>query len=605
MEVLWIRNFKKSELVKNGKFNSSFAKELFNGPDQPSNFPFKRGFSDFYIKYKPDKAEEHIKELIKYLRFIGIRVEKQNIESAIRRKEVTYEQLLDKAFYIFKHLSLYDHTHDIENPFKDFLGDLEPFIVIEQGYPLETAQLKLFDQDDLSEFYSQHFQIPEQVEKDPTFQFLFDTVENKNKSLFITGKAGTGKSTFIHYFTKNTKKNVILLASTGIAAINIGGQTIHSFFSFPLKPLLPEDEEIVKFGKNHSKRKIIQKTNVIIIDEVSMLRADILEGIDYSLRINGGNPHLPFGGIQIILVGDIFQLPPIYNTRNQVEKELFKNYYNSQFFFDSPAFNSLSPIMIELNKIHRQSDPVFIQLLNKVRDCTATQREIDSLNTRYQDANAGLEEEDQDFFITLSTTNKIAQTKNHKELNTLQYKSHFFKAKIEGEFPNELFPTDLHLELKRNAQVMVLRNDVEKHNRRWVNGTIAKIEFINNETIEIRLNDGKTYKVEKEIWENRVFKWDKKKSKIVSKIIGTFEQFPLKLAWAITIHKSQGLTFNNTIIDLGYSTFTSGQLYTALSRCRTIEGMIFKRPIFMSDMIINNHIMNFYNNRLIPQKMGI
>lgn len=427
---------------------------------------------------------------------------------------------------------------------------------------------------------------------------LFNKIESSSDSFFITGKAGTGKSTFIHYLTKNTSKKILLVAFTGIAAINIGGQTIHSFFGFPLRPLLPEDEGVPIFKRFFQKRKILENIDTIIIDEVSMLRADILEGLDYSLRVNGGNPNKLFGGKQLIFVGDIFQLPPVVRD-NEVERELFKIIYDSEYFFDSLSYKKLNPECIEFQKVYRQKDIDFIRLLNKVRDCSISLEGIEALNKRY---NPNFVAKVEDFTIMLTSNNHLSKIENRKRINSLPYKSFFYKATIAGEFKEDRYPTEPILELRRNSQVILVKNDLMKNGRRWVNGTIAKIEFLNEKVIEVNLENGSTYKIEKETWENRKYQWDKKKGKITSKIIGTFEQFPLKLAWAITIHKSQGLTFDKTIIDLGSGAFANGQLYTALSRCRTFEGITLKRKIKKSDIIEDERLTRFYNEKINSKK---
>ena len=597
IENTWLQNFKKSPLITDGIFTPSIARQIYYGPDEESNLPFKEGFCNFKDNCDISETENNLDILLQYLHFIGITISKKSINDGIARGTTSFQNIVEKTFYIFKHLAAYDEELDIDDPYHDNMGDLFYFIRIEEGDNGQAKQLTLFDELELPDFYNKYVELPLGYENDKTAQTLFDLIENSNKSIFLTGKAGTGKSTFIHYFTKKTKKRVLLLAFTGIAAINIGGQTIHSFFRFPLKPLLPNDPDITIFKPFYQKRKIIEQTDTIIIDEVSMLRSDILEGLDYSLRMNGGNPDKIFGGKQLIFVGDIFQLPPVIDNSDEVENELFNIIYNSEYFFDSLAYKQLNPEIFEFSKVHRQSNEQFINLLNKLRDCSIDNLGIDELNKRY---NPSYTPKSEEFVITLTTNNYLAKTENVTKLNNLPYKSHFFKANITGDFKEDKYPTDSVLELRRNSQIILVKNDSLDKGRRWVNGTIAKIDFVNDEKIEIRLTDGSIHTLQKETWENRQYQWEKNKGRIISKVIGTFEQYPIKLAWAITIHKSQGLTFDNVIIDLGSGAFVNGQLYTALSRCRTLEGLTLKRRIQKKDIIEDKRLIDFYKNKIEP-----
>ena len=591
IENIWRQNFKKSPLITDGVFNPSIARQLYYGPEEDSDLPFKEGFKNFNDNCDISETENNIDCLLQYLHFIGITISKKTISDNIARGTTSYKSIFKKALYIFKHLAGYDEELNIDDPYHDNMGDLFFFLRIEEGDNEQTKQLTLFDELELPDFYNKYIELPPGYENDKMAQKLFDSIENSDKSIFLTGKAGTGKSTFIHYFTKKTEKNVLLVAFTGIAAINIGGQTIHSFFRFPLKPLLPNDPDITIFKPFFQIRKILEQTDTIIIDEVSMLRSDILEGLDYSLRMNGGNPNKIFGGKQLILVGDIFQLPPVIDNADKVESELFKIIYDSEYFFDSVAYKQLNPEIFEFNKVHRQSNEEFISLLNKVRDCSIDNNGIDELNKRY---NSSFTPKPEEFVITLTTNNYLAKSENVTKLNSLPYKSHFFKANITGDFKEDKYPTDPVLELRRNSQIILIKNDSVDKGRRWVNGTIAKVEFIDDEKIEIRLKDGSIHTLQKETWENRQYQWDKTKGRITSKVVGTFEQYPIKLAWAITIHKSQGLTFDKVIIDLGSGAFVNGQLYTALSRCKTLEGLTLKRSIQKKDIIIDERVLSFY-----------
>lgn len=596
IENTWRQNFKKSPLITDGIFNPVIARQLYYGPDEDTNLPFKEGFVNFNDNSDIFETEKNIDSLLQYLHFIGITISKKSITDSIASGTTSYQNILKKALYIFKHLVGYDEELDIDNPYHNNMGDLFFFLRIEEGNNGQAKQLTLFDEMELPDFYNKYIELPSGFESNKTAQKLFDLIENSDKSIFLTGKAGTGKSTFIHYFTKKTKKSVLLLAFTGIAAINIGGQTIHSFFRFPLKPLLPNDPDINIFKPFFQKRKILEQTDTIIIDEISMLRSDILEGLDYSLRINGGNPNKIFGGKQLILVGDIFQLPPVFDNADEVESELFKTIYDSEYFFDSIAYKQLNPEKFELSKVYRQSNEQFVSLLNKVRDYSIDNSGIDELNKRYNPSYSPKLEE---FVITLTTNNYLAKNENVTKLNNLPYKSHFFKANILGDFKEDKYPTESLLELRRNSQIILVKNDSVDKGRRWVNGTIAKVEFIDDEKIEIQLKDSSVHTLQKETWENREYQWDKNKGRITSKVIGTFEQYPIKLAWAITVHKSQGLTFDNVIIDLGIGAFVNGQLYTALSRCRTLEGLILKRRIQRKDIIEDKRLIAFYHDHIL------
>lgn len=596
IERSWLENFKKSELVRDGVFNSNLASNLYFGDSElEKEYGFEKGFRDFNDNFDYTNPEAELERLIRYLHFIGLTIGKESIKKAVSKGHYSYKQILKKAFYIFKTLASYNDSLNVNDPYYDNMGDLFFFLRIEEGNFDSNKQITLFDEIELPDLYNKYIEIPDGFEEDSVAMELFEEIENSNQSYFITGKAGTGKSTFIHYFTKNTEKKVLLLAFTGIAAINIGGQTIHSFFRFPFKPLLPKDEDIPIFRKFYQKRKILEKVDTIVIDEVSMLRSDILEGLDYSLRQNGGNPNSLFGGKQMIFVGDIFQLPPVVQNDDPVEREVFSSIYKSQYFFDSPSFKLLDPEFFEFEKIHRQQDEGFIKLLNEVRDFSVDEDGITKLNQQYNpDYNPDID----DFVIMLTSNNYIANNENQKRIDSLPYKSHFFKANITGDFKEDRYPTSPILELKRNSQVMFVRNDSTANDRRWVNGTIAKVEFVTDKKIEVKLIDGSVHKIEKETWENRKYQWDKQKGRITSKVIGKFEQFPLKLAWAITIHKSQGLTFDKIHLDLGSGAFANGQLYTALSRCRTMGGLVLKRKIKESDVILDKRLQTFYNNNL-------
>ncbi|WP_445957874.1 AAA family ATPase [Yeosuana sp.] len=587
IERQWLKNFQESPLVLDNQFQSNVANELFYGFNDDSIYKveFECGFAEFNEEFDKNNPIIQLDNLLKYLSFIGITIQNENIQQAISSGACDWITFLKKTFYLLKQLTQYDHTLDIRNPYFDNLGDLYYFMRIEENNTESNQQLSLFEEIQLPEFYNKNIELPDNYSEDEIAISLFEEIENTNKSFFITGKAGTGKSTFIHYFTKETSKETLLFAFTGIAAINIGGQTLHSFFGFPFKPILPQDEDIKRFNPNFQKYKILQKTQTIIIDEVSMLRSDLLEALDYSLRINGGDPERLFGGKQMIFVGDAFQLPPIVDQDDLIQKRVFTEVYESEYFFDSPSFKNLSPKLFEFEKVHRQTENIFIEYLNKIRTYDLDDDVIDYFNQKF---NPTYFPEGNDFVMMLTSNNYIANSENQRRISKLLYGSVFFEAKITGDFNEDKFPTLRVLELKRDSQVMFVKNDSYDFGRRWVNGTIGKINFIKDESIEVELANGQTYEVGLETWENRKYQWDKEKGAITSKIVGTFTQFPLKLAWAITIHKSQGLSFDKVNIDLGKGAFVNGQLYTALSRCRNFDGLILKRKISKKDIIIDN-----------------
>jgi len=418
------------------------------------------------------------------------------------------------------------------------------------------------------------------------FQTALDLIQETNQSFFLTGKAGTGKSTFLKHIVETTSKNYVVVAPTGIAAVNVGGVTIHSFFQFPLRPLLPEDEDIKLFWKNSEKRKIITAMDTLIIDEVSMVRADLIDGIDYSLRRNGGNPNLPFGGKQIVFVGDIFQLEPV-TIRNSGEQKIVNEIYGSAYFYNAKVFERVNLFTVELQKVYRQTDPQFISLLDKVRVKETMQADIDRINSRVF---SEIELKKKEFAITLTTKNDLADRVNSIKLAELKTNPFSYTEEISGEFEESKYPTEPELILKEGAQVIFIKNDTDK---RWVNGTIGQVDELTDAEIKIKLKDGSVHSVEKRVWENIKYQYNKEQKKIEQEIVGTFKQYPLKLAWAITIHKSQGLTFDRVVIDFGDGTFASGQAYVALSRATTFEGLFLKQKMHTTDIYIDEEIKDF------------
>ena len=417
----------------------------------------------------------------------------------------------------------------------------------------------------------------EQIEINKEFEQALELIENTNESVFITGRAGCGKSTLLRYLKENTKKNAIVLAPTGVAAMNVIGQTIHSFFKFPPKFI---DKRVIRKMRN---QKMFKSIELIIIDEVSMVRADLMDGIDHALRINRGFD-IPFGGAQIVMFGDLFQLPPV--IRGDEMKNFFNEHYGSPYFFNASVFMKLKLHYIELHKIYRQLDNKFIDLLDKVRNKDIKQSDLDQLNKRVIRPPESLEH-----IITLATTNKIASQVNERCLNKINSGEYYFQAEISEEFDQAFFPTEYNLKLKKGAQIMMMMNDPQK---RWVNGTIGQVENLSDSFIEVKI-ENRVYEIKRSTWHKIEYKYDKENKHIVEDITGTFMQYPVRLAWAITIHKSQGKTFENVIIDLGYGAFAHGQVYVALSRCISLEGVVLKRPIRANDIIFDEKIYEFRN----------
>ena len=419
------------------------------------------------------------------------------------------------------------------------------------------------------------------IELNEKFLQALNLMEKSWKNVFITGKAGTGKSTLLHYFKNTTKKKIAILAPTGVAALNVGGQTIHSFFSFQPDITLKS----VRYVYNN---KVYQLIDTIIIDEISMVRADLLDCVDKFLRLNGKNSDEPFGGVQIIFIGDLYQLPPIIRGK---EREIFEKHYKSQYFFDAKAFENLDIEFIELEKIYRQKDKRFIELLNAVRNRTITEGDIEELNKR---VDASFEVPDNDFYINLTTTNELSNKINEKELLKLKEKLFEFKGEINGKFDKTSLPTELNLKLKIGSQVMLLNND---SGHRWVNGTIGKVIDIEGNKKEnliiLELFNGKKVKVSKYTWDIYKLYYNNEIKSLDSETIGSFTQYPLRLAWAVTIHKGQGKTFDNVIIDIGNGAFAHGQVYVALSRCTTLDGIILKKPIRKNHILMDWKVVDF------------
>lgn len=411
-------------------------------------------------------------------------------------------------------------------------------------------------------------------------------VEKTDMSLFLTGKAGTGKTTFLREVVRYTKKKCIVLAPTGIAAVNAGAMTIHSFFQFGLGPFVQGViEPKSDFRINKSKLELIRHLQLLIIDEVSMVRADLMDHIDVELRRIRRNSK-PFGGVQLLMIGDLQQLPPIAHGG---EDELLRQYYKTLYFFSSAALKSMKYSCIELKNVYRQTDRHFIDILNHARNCTLTSQDISDLNARYV---PGFSPKPEDGYIRLMTHNRQVDYVNETELEKLDSKPYTFVAAVTGTFPEESYPTADSLTLKKGTQVMFIKNDPE---RRFINGTLGEVKSIDKNSIAVRLTEsGTVIDVEPMEWQNIRYQFDEESKEISSKQIGRFKQYPLKAAWAITVHKSQGLTFDKAIIDV-HAAFSPGQAYVALSRCRTLDGLVLSSPVSASVFMRDNAVDAYMN----------
>ena len=415
------------------------------------------------------------------------------------------------------------------------------------------------------------------------FNRALDLMENTRQNVFITGRAGTGKSTLLNYFRRQTKKKIAVLAPTGIAAINVQGQTIHSFFKFKPNVTL----QSIKKNNVDDKKNIYKKLEAIVIDEVSMVRADVLDCMDRFLRLNGKTSEEPFGGLQIIFIGDLYQLPPVITSQ---EKEIFLSQYKSPYFFSAKSFENFKMEFIELEKIYRQQDERFISLLNSIRNKTTTEEDIALLNQR---VNSDYIPEE--YYIYLTPKNVDADAINEEKLDQLKGKMHTFDAHIKGSFGREYYPTKPTLNLKRGSQVMMINND---NRHRWVNGTMGKVlRFERDEdevVVVVELEDGQEVDVTPFTWE--IHKFFLETEAIQSETMGSLTQYPLSLAWALTIHKSQGKTFNKVVLDIGQGAFMPGQVYVALSRCTTFEGLTLKKPIQKKHIWLDYEVVKFITN---------
>lgn len=428
----------------------------------------------------------------------------------------------------------------------------------------------------------------EEIEFNEKFSQAFDLLENSKDNLFITGKAGTGKSTLLEYFRAHSTKKMAVLAPTGVAAVNVKGQTIHSFFRF--KPdITPDGVYTIIIRRNE--RKIYEKIETIVVDEISMVRADLLDCMDVFLRRFGPDKDSPFGGVQMVFIGDLYQLPPVVT---RYDRSIFKDVYASPFFFDSNCYRQLRLRFIQLDKIYRQKEEDFIRLLGDIRNNTVNHEDIETLNTR---CDPDFNPSNDDFYVFLTTTNALADKINQEQLKQLNSSAYVCEGDVLGDFASKNLPTHESLQLKIGAQVMLLNND--PHGR-WVNGSIGKITYLNEqgfgtEAIEVELADGSFAEVLPYTWEMFKFYFNDDSKAIESESVGSFTQYPIRLAWAVTIHKSQGKTFPKVVIDIGSGTFSHGQVYVAVSRCTSFEGLVLRRPILKRHILLDNRVVQFMN----------
>lgn len=434
------------------------------------------------------------------------------------------------------------------------------------------------------------------------FQLAIQLVNQSNRNIFLTGRAGTGKTTFLKYIRENCPKQMAVVAPTGVAAINAGGVTIHSFFQLPLAPFIPEtkgagfqnnDQEVSnkhsllsRLRFNSDKKKVLQQLEILVIDEISMVRCDTLDAIDTVLRHIRQRPNERFGGVQLLFIGDMLQLPPVIKEQ---EWGLLSEYYNGQYFFDSKVLQEDPPVYIEFNKIYRQRDEHFIGLLNQVRNNQLDESGMNILESRFQPS---FRRSKQDGYIVLTTHNNKASEINARELSSLSGKLFSYHAEVQDEFSDRAFPADEILHLKAGAQVMFIRNDAAEKGKRYFNGKIGTVSKLEDDKIVVQCDDDTEIEVQKEKWENIRYTLNKTTRQLDSDVLGSFTQYPLRLAWAITIHKSQGLTFEKAIIDAG-AAFAPGQVYVALSRCTNLEGMVLQSRVNSSSLFSDARIVEF------------
>lgn len=577
----WSSDFGKSEYIdrENSRVDKGRFSDILYGTSEDTGLDFVPLDKWEYMSLEED---EFCNLCCKILASIKINVDRDRVKKACGLEYIGRRKIGDKLKYTFKSLA-HRQISKIDNPFEECYGDVIFFAKIESEELFSSFQMTMDDYIPLPEFHSKRFALPDGYGEQERIRSLYEEIEAGEMNFYITGKAGSGKSTFIHYLLATSQRNCLVLSFTGLAAMNAGGQTVHSLFLFPLRILLPEDKEIKKFEKGSIRHDIIVNADLIIIDEISMLRSDTLQAMDYSLRMNTGVDK-PFGGKQMLFFGDIYQLPPVLRNSDEIEGVSFLEIYKSPYFFDAPIMKDLPLKFKEFSNSWRQKDDsFFVEILDRIRMNNADEQVLDVLNKQgVTDISQGNE-----FTIVLCPTNASADNINNSRLHTTGEKIIGYKAKIEGDFPTEIYPCSEEIFLRKNAQVMFARNDP---NRRWVNGTLGIIDFVGENRIDVRLKDDLVYEVQPEVWENIKYSFNKKERRIEAKVIGKFFQFPLKLAWSITIHKSQGLSFDSVSIDIRSGAFSNGQLYTALSRCRTMKGLKILGKIGMRDIISDDRI---------------
>lgn len=435
------------------------------------------------------------------------------------------------------------------------------------------------------------------MEQNKELSQAWDFVEHTGRSIFLTGKAGTGKTTFLKHVVEHSAKRIIVVAPTGVAAINANGVTIHSFFQLPLTPFLPDAKFSSKYNFSNIKRKIIRSLDLLIIDEISMVRSDLLDAIDQVLRRFRGSGR-PFGGVQLLMIGDLQQLTPVVTPE---EEKLLGSYYDTPYFFGSKALGKIDYVTIELKHIYRQQDTEFIRILNNIREGKATADDMAALNKCYKPTFRPSPDEG---YIRLTTHNNRADGYNKTELEKLESRAFRYEAVIEGIFPETAYPTNVVLDLKKDAQVMFIKNDYSAEHR-YYNGRIGRVVSIDSESVRVMCQgDERPIDVEPVTWENTTYNLNSETKEIESRVQGTFRQLPLRLAWAITIHKSQGLTFDKAIVEVDAS-FASGQVYVALSRCRSMEGLVLASPIMLRNIINDSRVTDYITNQETAAKRSI
>ncbi len=416
------------------------------------------------------------------------------------------------------------------------------------------------------------------------FQEAFNAIENTDDHIFLTGRAGTGKSTLLKYFRSKTKKKHVVLAPTGVAALNVKGQTIHSFFGFH-----PKITKSLVRRAHTDNLDFFKKIDAIVIDEISMVRADLLDCVDRALRLNRGRPKEKFGGVQMVFIGDLFQLPPVV-TREDSDR--FITEYLSPYFFSSDVMDSTPINIIELQKVHRQKDRAFVELLNNVRCGTIEKADTEAWNTCHDPFFNPMDQDD--YIVHLTTTNKMAKSRNDFELDKLEGEEHTLKAQSMGELGTRKMPSESNIKVKEGARIMFTTNDPAK---RWVNGSLGTIHKIRKTalsklpTLDVELEDGERVEVAQHKWE--IFEYAFNGESFEEGVVGSYSQYPIALAWAVTIHKAQGKTFDKVLVDVGWGAFAHGQMYVALSRCTTLGGITLLRPFKHKDVIVDQAVLNF------------